>query len=161
VLYAVPTSFGFLYLRPDVILGAPLYIADAATAGQRQINPNAFTIPTDFRQGTLGRNAVRGFPLAQVDLALRRRFNLTENVRLTFGVEVVNILNHPNFHSPDGNDAVLGTRFAVTSLSLNPMFGQSFTNAARSPWGSAGSTFGSSYYPGGARTLKLSAKLEF
>jgi len=161
VLYAVPTSLGFLYLRPDVIPGAPLYIADAATAGQRQINPNAFAIPTDFRQGTLGRNAVRGFPLAQVDLALRRRFNLTENVRLTFGVEVVNILNHPNFHSPEGNDAVLGTRFAVTSLSLNPMFGQSFTNAARSPWGSAGSTFGSSYYPGGARTLKLSAKLEF
>lgn len=162
VVYAVPTSFGFLYLRPDVVAGAPLYLNDAAAGGGRRINSAAFSVPLDLRQGTLGRNILRGFPLTQFNLALRRRFNFSEEVRLILGAELSNILNHPNFAAPAGNDASLGTRFDPASpIHLNPTFGQSFTNAARSPWGSAGSSFGANYYPGGARTMKLSAKLEF
>jgi hypothetical protein len=162
VVYAVPTSFGFLYLRPDLIAGAPLYLNDAAAAGGRRINGAAFNGPQDLRQGTLGRNSLRGFPLAEFNLALRRRFNFTEDVRLTVGAEAANIFNHPSFAAPAGNDASLGTRFGPSaSLSANPTFGQSYTNAARSPWGMAGSSFGASYYPGGGRTVKLSAKLEF
>jgi hypothetical protein len=135
---------------------------DGSTAGGRRINAAAFNVPSDLRQGTLLRNALRGFPLAQFNLALRRHFNFTENVKLTIGVEVANIFNHPNFAPPAGNDASLGTRFApASSLQANPTFGQSYTNAARSPWGIAGSSFGANYYPGGSRTLKLSAKLEF
>jgi Ca-activated chloride channel family protein len=162
VVYGVPTGFGFLYLRPDLIAGVPLYLNDGSTAGGRRINAAAFNVPSDLRQGTLLRNALRGFPLAQFNLALRRHFNFTENVKLTIGVEVANIFNHPNFAPPAGNDASLGTRFApASSLQANPTFGQSYTNAARSPWGIAGSSFGGNYYPGGPRTLKLSAKLEF
>ncbi len=162
IVYGVPTSFGFLYLRPDVIAGAPLYLNDAAFAGGRSINAAAFNVPQDPRQGTLGRNSLRGFPLAQFNLALRRRFNFTEDVRLTVGAEAANIFNHPNFAAPSGNDASIGTRFAPSAaLSANPTFGQSYTNAARSPWGIAGSSFGASYYPGGSRAVKLSAKLEF
>ena len=128
----------------------------------KRINPPAFSLPHDLRQGTLGRNALRGFPLSQFNLALRRRFNFTDDVRLTLGAEADNVFNHPNFAAPAGNDASLGTRFApVSSISVNPAFGQSYTNAARSPWGIAGSSFGASYYPGGARTLTLSVKFEF
>ncbi len=162
VVYAVPTSFGFLYLRPDRIAGAPFYLTDATVGGGRRINPGAFSVPLDLRQGSLGRNALRGFPLSQFNLALRRRFNFSEDVTLTIGVEVSNILNHPNFAALAGNDASLGTRFdSGTAIHLNPTFGQSFTNAARSPWGGAGSSFGANYYPGGARAAKLSAKFEF
>jgi Ca-activated chloride channel homolog len=162
VVYGVTTSFGFLYLRPDLISGAPLYLNDASAAGGRRINAAAFKVPQDPRQGTLGRNALRGFPLSQFNLALRRRFNFTEEVKLILGAEAANIFNHPNFAAPIGSDASLGTRFSPTNpLSVNPTFGQSYTNAARNAWGIGGSSFGANYYPGGGRTVTLSAKLEF
>jgi Ca-activated chloride channel homolog len=162
VVYGVPTSFGFIYLRPDLIPSAQLYLRDAAVARETRINAAAFSVPQDLRQGTLSRNALRGSPLSQVNLALRRYFKFTDDVRLTIGAEAQNIFNHPNFSSPQGNDASLGTRFAPgAALQVNPTFGQSYSNAARSNWGIAGSSFGSSYYPGGARTMKLTAKMEF
>jgi len=162
VVYAVPTSFGFLYVRPDLIAGVPLYLDDPSAAGGKRFNPAAFSLPLDLRQGTLGRNALRGFPLTQFNVALRRRFNFNEDVSLTLGAEADNVFNHPNFATPAGNDASLGTRFAPgVALSVNPTFGQTYTNAARSSSGIAGSSFGANYYPGSARTMKLSVKLEF
>ncbi len=162
VVYAVPTTFGSLELRPDVIGGAPLYITDPLAPGGKRINPNAFTVPSELRQGTLGRNSLRGFSLSEFNLGLRRRFNFSENARLILGVEAMNLFNHPNFAAPGGNEASLGTRFAPAApLQLNSTFGQSVTNAARSSLGFAGSSFGSSYYPGGARTVRLSMKFEF
>jgi Ca-activated chloride channel family protein len=157
VVYGLLTTYGQLYLRPDGIADAPAYLADRTAAGGHRINPEAFTISPDFRQGTLGRNALRGFSLTQFDLALRRRFNFTENVRLTVGVEITNVLNHPNFASPSGNDVVLGTFFAPSSFTPNPTFGESFANAAGNSWG----VFGSGYYPGGPRALRFSARFEF
>jgi hypothetical protein len=161
VVYALPTTYGFLYLRPDVVSGASLYQIDSNVAGSRLLNAAAFTIPDTVRQGTLGRNVLRGFPVAQFDFALRRRFNFTEDLRLTVGLEAANIFNHPNFASPGGSDASLGTEFAPGSFTMNPTFGQSFTHAARTGSGAVGDTFGSSYYPGGPRSLRLSAKFEF
>jgi hypothetical protein len=162
VVYGVPTSFGFLYLRPDLISTAPLYLNDVNAAGGRRINAAAFSVPQDLRQGSLGRNVLRGFPLSQVNLALRRRFNFNESVSLTLGAEAYNLFNHPNFAAPAGSDASIGTRFATASaLQPNPAFGQSYTNAARNQWGIPGSSFGANYYAGGPRTMKLSAKLEF
>jgi Ca-activated chloride channel family protein len=162
VVYGIPTSFGFIYLRPDAIGGVPLYLNDQTVAGGRRINPSAFVVPSDFRQGTLGRNALRGFPLTQFNLALRRQFKFSEDVKLIIGIQVTNVFNNPNFAAPRGNDASLGTRFdAANPFHANPTFGQSLTNAAGGSWGSAGSSFGSSYYPGGSRSLQLSAKLIF
>lgn len=162
VVYAVPTSFGFLYLRPDLVAGTPLFVNDPVAAGGRRVNPDAFVVPTELRQGTLGRNSLRGFPLSEINLALRRRFNFSEDARLILGLEAMNLFNHPNFAAPGGNEASLGTRFApATALQANPTFGRSLTNAARSSLGFAGSSFGSSYYPGGARAVRLSMKFEF
>jgi Ca-activated chloride channel family protein len=161
VVYGIPTSLGFLYLRPDVIPGVPLYLDDAATAGGTRINAAAFSVPQEFRQGDLGRNTLRGYMLSQINLALRRRFNFSESVRLTLGAEATNVFNHPNFAAPSGNEASLGTRFAPATLQANPSFGQSYTNGARSSTGIAGSSFGANYYPGGPRTVKLTAKFEF
>ncbi len=162
VVYGMPTNFGFLYVRPDLISSAPLYLVDPNIAGGRRINAAAFSVPQDLRQGTLGRNALRGFPLSQLNLALRRRLIFSESVSLTVGAEAYNLFNHADFAAPAGNDARIGTRFAVSSsLRPNPTFGQSYSNAARNQWGIPGSSFGANYYAGGPRTIKLTAKLQF
>lgn len=163
VVFGILTNFGFLYIRPDLISGAaPVYLHGPNFAGGRRINAAAFSVPQDVRQGTLGRNALRGFPLSQFNFALRRRFNFNERVNLTLGAEAYNLFNHPNFSAPAGNDASIGTRFATSSsLQPNPTFGRSYTNAARNQWGIPGSSFGASYYAGGPRTMKLTAKLQF
>ena len=160
VVYGIPTSFGFLFLRPDLIAGTPLYLADTSAAGGRRINPQAFEVPTDLRQGSLGRNRLRGFALWQVNAALRRQFKFTDEVKLILSAEAINVFNHPNFASVGGDEATLGTRFN-SSLTVNPSFGQTFTNAARSSMGQIGSSFGGSYYPGAPRVLRLSARFEF
>jgi hypothetical protein len=79
------------------------------------------------RQGTFGRNVVRGFPVSQVDLSLRRSFRMGEQLGLQVRADAFNILNHPNFSSPSGimTDATFGraTQMLNTGLGgLNPLF---------------------------------------
>jgi hypothetical protein len=71
VVYLVPTAFGVAYLRPDVVSGESLFVSDELVAGGRRLNSAAFIAPEDLQQGNLARNSLRGFPLYQVDLALR------------------------------------------------------------------------------------------
>jgi hypothetical protein len=47
--------------------------------------------------GNYVRNSLRDFNVAQTDLAVRRRFNVTERVKLDFRVEYFNLFNHPMF----------------------------------------------------------------
>ncbi|HEX8719262.1 MAG TPA: VIT domain-containing protein, partial [Pyrinomonadaceae bacterium] len=102
VVYGFPTAYGFAFLRPDILPGVPPYLADADAPGGRRLNPEAFALPGAARQGTLGRNALRGFPSYQLDVALRRRFDFSERVRLQMGAEAFDLLNHPNFDDPAG-----------------------------------------------------------
>jgi len=41
-----------------------LYLQDGTVAGGRRFNPAAFLVPIEERQGSLGRNALRGFPVS-------------------------------------------------------------------------------------------------
>jgi hypothetical protein len=148
-LFGVGTS-----TRPDLVSGVPLYVDDSTVGGGRRFNRTAFTAPpTDpatrsaLRQGTLGRNALRGFPVYQVDLALRRQFSLTERVNLQFRAEAFNLFNHPNFGDPIGD------------LNL-PLFGQSTTMLGRS-LGSGGVGFNPLYQIGGPRSIQFALKLQF
>ena len=162
VVYAVPTTFGFLYVRPDLIAGAPLYLNDATAAGGRRLNAAAFHVPQDpqdLRQGTLGRNALRGFALSQLNLAMRRHFNFTEDVRLTLSVEAANVFNHPNFAAPAGNDASLGTGFSPLAP-LSPINFRAVDMNARETRGNSEQQFWRDMIPA-APDMKLSAKLEF
>jgi Ca-activated chloride channel family protein len=162
VVYSFPTSYGFAYLRPDLVPGLPLYLSELAVPGGRRINPDAFAVPLNFRQGTLGRNSLRGFPLSQIDLALNRQFNLTERVNLQFRAEAFNLFNHPNFEDPVGNDLSLGSRVSLLDpLRINTTFGQSASIYGRSLRGGAGSSFDSFYHAGGPRSFQFSLKLEF
>jgi hypothetical protein len=141
-------GFGTLFLRPDVVPGIPIYLYGSQFAGGKVINRAAFTIPTS-RQGNLGRNALRGFPLTQLDLSLRRRFQIRERLGLQFRVDMFNIFNHPNFGNPVSN---------LTSA----QFGQSI-NMMNGTLGSGGAFGGLSsiFQPGGPRSIQLSLKVQF
>jgi Ca-activated chloride channel family protein len=164
VVYLVPTSFGVAYFRPDRIAGEPLYIIDPTVEGGIRINPGAFAFPSALEQGNLGRNSLRGFPLYQIDAALRRQFNFTESLSLTFRVDVFNLFNHPNFADPIARDRVLGSIFpggaTGGSFTPNATFGRSSSLLGQSLSDYA-SGFGSFYNTGGPRTLRFSLKLKF
>jgi hypothetical protein len=153
VIYTTFTSYGIASLRPDLITGQPLYLADPTVAGGRRINRAAFVIPTTQRQGTLSRNALRGFGAWQVDFAVRRQFKLKETTNLQFRAEFFNIFNHPNFADP-------GSGSANTNSLTDANFGKSVQMLGR---GLGASTAGLNalYQIGGPRSIQLSLKLQF
>jgi len=103
-----------------------------------------------LEQGNLSRNSLRGFPLYQIDLALRRKFSFSESVAIQVQADAFNVLNHANFEDPGGNDLVVGSH--------NLAFGQSTSLSGRSL--SSGG-FPSFYSLGGSRALRFSVKLLF
>ena len=152
----------FSLLRPDLVPNQPLYIDDSQAPGGRRFNPAAFVQPPvnasgrPLRQGTLGRNVLRGFPFYQVDLALRRQFNITERVKLQLRAELFNLFNHPNFADP-GSTGLTGTKYI-----LDPQFGRSVSMLGRG-LGSGGVNggFNPLYQVGGPRSVQLAFKVQF
>jgi Carboxypeptidase regulatory-like domain/TonB dependent receptor-like, beta-barrel len=144
-----PALFGIFGVssRPDLVAGVPLYIKDPTVAGGRLVNKAAFATPPAGRQGTLGRNSVRGFPLSQLDLALRRKFALTERFSLQWKADFFNLLNHPNFGDP-------------VSFLGSPLFGRSLQTLGRDLSGGDGG-FSPLYQIGGPRSIQLALKLGF
>lgn len=146
-------------IRPDLIAGIPLYLNDPKAPGGRRFNNTVdpsrpgckgpFCIPPTTRQGTLGRNVLRAFPLNQVDLTLRRQFSLTERVKLQFRSDFFNIFNHPNFGDPNGT-LTSGTFGEATTV-----FGKSLGS------GGIGGGFSTLYQIGGPRSTQISMKLQF
>lgn len=133
--------------RPDWVSGRPLYLYGDGYPGGFIFNRSAFdaiTPQAQGRQGTLGRNVLRGFGLKQVDLSLRRRFRVTETIGLEFRADAFNIFNTPNFGNPTGilTSSNFGRSTAILSTGvtggLNPQF-----------------------QIGGPRSLQLAAKVIF
>src|SRR4029077_9780901 len=63
-------------MRPDRVPGVPFYLQDGTLPGGRRLNPAAFAVPPDPRQGNLVRNSLRGFAVTQWDFDLRRQFRI-------------------------------------------------------------------------------------
>jgi carboxypeptidase family protein/TonB-dependent receptor-like protein len=158
------------FLRPNLIPGVPPYLMDATAPGGKRINPAAFAppfssiIPNDGRsQGTLGRNALRGFPFYQIDVSLRRMFTLTEKISLQFKADIFNILNHPNFSNPEAvlYSGYVGLLLPPTTIP-NPTFGfsQSMVGRGGESTGIIGG-LNSLYQAGGPRSIQFSLKLQF
>ncbi|MGH9972080.1 MAG: carboxypeptidase regulatory-like domain-containing protein [Pyrinomonadaceae bacterium] len=146
-------------VRPDLIPGLPLYIDDPNAPGGRIFNntldstrpgcKGPFCPPPTTRQGTLGRNVLRGFPLNQADVSIRRKFNLNERLNLLFRTDFFNILNHPNFGDPN-------------NLTTAATFGQATTMFGRSlGTGGVGGGFNPLYQIGGPRSMQFSLKIQF
>jgi hypothetical protein len=149
VFFTRDIGFGPFNFRPDLVPGVPLYLQDSSFPGGRAINREAFAVPQAGRQGTVGRNTFRGFPLRQLDLALRRHFAVTERMKLQFRMDVFNVFNRPNFGDP------------VSDLNSG-LFGRSTTMFGRSLGSNVGSVgLNSAYQSGGPRSVQLSLKLQF
>ena len=70
-------------------------------------NPSAFLVPAPGQFGNAGRNILRGPGFAQIDLSLQKSFQVKEGVKITFGAETYNLLNHPNFAVPSNTQRPL------------------------------------------------------
>jgi hypothetical protein len=118
-------------------------------------------MPAILRQGTEGRDSIPGFPLVEIDLAVRRQLNLTERVRLQLRAEAFNVINHGNFGNPLNT---IGT--CAQGVPCTPVFGwgtsQAMLNQSLAAGdGFFGSGFSSLYQVGGPRSLQLALKLQF
>ncbi len=143
-------------VRPDLLAGTPPYIQDRSVAGGKRINPAAFTVPVEARQGLLGRNSLLGFSFTQLDFGIARQFGFKERATLRWKAELFNMLNHPNFANPDG---FLGNY--SPPLEPNSLFGVSAAMLAQAPIDGVTNGLTPLYRVGGPRSIQLSLKLEF
>jgi hypothetical protein len=140
------------YLRPNVVPGQPFWISDPNAPGGRRLNPAAFSAPVNNMPGNLTRNTLRDFPAVQADLALRRRFDLTERVKLDLRAEYFNVFNHPMFSFAGGAARYWGySAFGKATSTLNTAFGGS----------TGGGGLNSQYQMGGPRSGQLTLKISF
>jgi hypothetical protein len=134
--------------RPDRVEGQPLYLEGAGIPGGKRFNPAAFDGATPLaqgRQGTLGRNVMRGFGVQQVDLSVRRRFQLLERMALNFRADAFNLFNTANFGNPNG--VLTASTFGVSTAILSSQLGGFGLNPL--------------FQAGGPRSIQLGLKLEF
>jgi hypothetical protein len=125
------------------VQGRPLYLHGTQYPGGRSIDPAAFALPATETTGDSPRNIVRGFDAAQLNLALRRDFNLEHGLALHFRAEAFNVSNHPNFGYVDPNysDATFGQATKMLNASLGTLAAQ--------------------YQQGGARSMQFALRLSF
>jgi hypothetical protein len=160
--------------RPDVIGSHAFYLYGPQYPGGKRINntitpggcpdgsdmvgpfcppPTVNGLPT--RQGNLGRNAFRGFGVAQWDFAVHRDFRIRESVKLQFRAEMFNLLNHPNFGPPAGDIQL--------PSAVNPLFGLSTQMLGQSLAGGfiGAGAFDPLFQLGGPRSVQLALKFFF
>jgi hypothetical protein len=135
--------------RPDLVPGVPVWIADSDAPGGRILNPLAFAATKPGQQGDLGRNAISGFGMWQLDLSLHREFRLAERRALELRVEGFNALNHPNFADPVRY--LNSPYFGQSTSMLNLMLGT----------GSPGSGLAPMLQTGGPRSVEAVVRIRF
>ncbi len=87
----------FSQLRPDVI-GNP-YLPNPSAS--EWFNVAAYSEPLQpFRQGTAGRNSLRGPSLWESDLSLSKNLLLSERFKLELRADAFNVFNHVNLANP-------------------------------------------------------------
>src|SRR5262245_420003 len=74
-----------------VILGKP----------GRWYDPNAFLLPLAGTFGNVARGSLIGPGFWNLDTALAKKFNVTEQVNMQFRAEAFNVFNHANFAAPN------------------------------------------------------------
>ncbi|MGD0941698.1 MAG: TonB-dependent receptor [Terracidiphilus sp.] len=126
----------------NIVANQPIYLYGSQYPGGRVINPAAFSLPVSGA-GNAPRNLVRGFGENQLNIAVRRQFQLHNAINLQFRAEAFNVLNHPNFGyiDPTYTDATFGQATEMLNSSLGTMASQ--------------------YQQGGPRSMQFALKLHF
>ncbi len=117
-------------ILPNVVAGQPLYGPDHSRGSfnpyvDTYINASAFASPAPFTFGNAPRffNSLRAFGLRDWDVALQRRFPITERLSFSLKGEFFNALNSVNFGAPNADiqSAAFGKIFSING---NPRNGQ-------------------------------------
>jgi hypothetical protein len=143
---ALGLSFADIF-RPNLVAGEPVWIADAQAPGGRRLNPVAFAAIDG--QGSLGRNAITGFGMAQIDLAVRRIFRIAEKCSVELRAEAFNALNQPAFGDPVR--FLVDPLFGLSPSMQNLMLGSGTPSSGLTP----------AFQTGGPRSLQLLLRLHF
>jgi hypothetical protein len=116
-----PPFLGIDQLRPNLVPGQSI-TPSGYSVPYNQFNINALVAPGPFQYGNLGRNAGRGPGYTQVDLGLSKIGHVTERTSVQFGGQMFNVLNHPNFNTPDGymSDANFGKSTSTVGNQVGP-----------------------------------------
>ena len=109
--YSVPASE-----RPDYLFGVASVPLNQTV--NSWINAAAFATPAAGTFGNLGRNAVFGPGLWQVDAALAKRVSITERIGMQFRAEVFNIFNRAQYGQPNANLST-PANFGVITTTVN------------------------------------------
>ena len=110
--------------RPNYT-GAPLYLHGDPV---QHLNPLAFARPAPGQLGTLGRGAVRGKPITNIDFSMAKNWRFRERYGFQFRAEFFNVFNHPNFvgYDLDIRDSTFG-RLDTALAAREIQFGLKFT----------------------------------
>ncbi|MGB8011779.1 MAG: TonB-dependent receptor [Terriglobales bacterium] len=105
---------------------------------------------TQSVSGNLARNAVRAFPLQELDFSVHREFPIRESIRLRFQADMFNLFNHPSFGPVDGtlSDSLFGAPSAMANNALATSVG-------------LGAGFNPIFSIGAPRNFQFSLKLFF
>ncbi len=107
---------GQLQDRPNVVL--PNSVIPSTRTIQEWFNPAALAIQPTGTFGNLGRDTIYGPGQINLDMALSRRFDIRERLKLEFRADFFNIMNHGNWSgvgSSTASPATLGTITSFTS----------------------------------------------
>ncbi len=147
------TALGLVFanaIRPNY-LGPqePVWLGDPNAPGGRRLNASAFGPAPASRQGSLGRNAIDGFGMNQLDLALHRDFRFSRRGRAELRLDSFNILNRANLSDPVR--FLTSPLFGQPTSMLNTMLGTGTPSSGLTPM----------FQNGGARSFQLSLRWRF
>jgi hypothetical protein len=118
--------------RPNLVAANQTYTRQTLRSASGAAN-RGYLVPASFSQipttafggyGNIGRNSFRGLPQYQVDAQVSRIFPIHESLNMTLRLEAFNVLNHPNFATPDAKltDGTFGQISGLTTGSQARVF---------------------------------------
>ena len=113
-------------LRPNLVPGVPIYLNTADST--QWLNPAAFALPGIGEIGNLGKGAIRGKAINNLDLSIAKNWRFKERYGFQFRAEMFNAFNHTNFVGYNNNLQFDGVQI-LSGGAPNPNFGRS-TNAS-------------------------------
>jgi hypothetical protein len=106
--------------RPDLVPGVPLRPPGGQSIGE-WINPAAFSAPAPGTWGNALRNLLRAPGAWQIDAGISKRLLLTERVQLQFRADIFNLLNHPQYGSPNADVSAKGFGQIASTINIGPV----------------------------------------
>ena len=89
--------------RPNLVPGQKISLPRSLRNSDEFFNTAAFTAAAPYTFGDAGRDIIPGPGNNIFDVALARKFRITETGSLQFRVETFNVFNHPNWGIPGPN----------------------------------------------------------